>query len=219
MILTSSQKNCLKLLLLLIPSILISGCVNNKLQKYDPNNPLEISNNKAIIVLDVQDDQVRINKFDENYNNPRVKPFSYTLSPNGLIFRDNSFKDAFFTIEPGIYYISHAKSTTGYDPQITHYTILPGLTQEGRVVYGAFKVNPGEVAFLGKIDSILSIASSKTSANLFFVKSNLDEAKQKILESGSKYKPLVSKLQKITFYPSGSRIYLDKNGEYNLSLD
>jgi hypothetical protein len=209
-----------KLLLLLILSISVVGCVNS-LKRFDPTTKLEGSN-KAVLALYVSAESITIKKFDENYNNLQAKSEEYVMSGGiSAIFseikdglnRGSVFENAFYTIEPGIYYISRAYFSSG---EYNYYTTLSGLTPEGRVVYGAFEVKPGEVAFLGKL--CFNFGKEKAD-ELFTVYADLENAKRKILNSRSKYKSLVPKLQKINFYPSGSRIYLDKDGTYRLSFN
>jgi len=216
MVLKNTQKNRIQSFLLLALCLLVTGC-GNPLKKYNINNTLE-SNNQAIVVLSVPH-YVNITKFDKNYNNPRIKPLEYTICKVGFWTPDLSFKDAFYAIEPAIYYISKAGETIGDN---VYYTALPGLTPEGRVAYGAFEVHAGDVAFLGEICShFLGLPRDREkytrSEGLFTVHGNLEDAKKEILNSESKYKFLVPKLHNITFYPMGSRIFLDKDGVYRLS--
>ena len=208
----NTQKNRIQLFVLLALSVLVAGCVQ-PLEKYNIKNSLE-GNNQAVIVSSVPH-RINIKKFDKNYNNPTAKSVEYMLSEKGFWRIDFSFKDAFYAIEPGIYYISGASVTRG---EYIYSTILAGLTPEGRVAYGAFEVREGDVAFLGKIRSGLGVVSDRANnPGLFTVDGNLEDAKKEILNSQSKYKFLVPKLHHITFYPMGSRIFLDKDGVYRLS--
>ncbi len=198
--------------LLSILCMLCVGCSGSTLPKYDPDKGLN-DKHKAIINLTVKDDVVRIAKFDENYNNPNVKPIEHTMFGTGHL------KNAFYTIDPGIYYISYVKTTVdSYNYSTIYSTTLPGLTAEGRVVYGAFEVKAGDIAFLGVLNSYLTSSRENNEAGLFFVEADLEYAKKQMLKS-KKYKPLIDKLHKIQFYPRSSRIYRDKNGKYKLSYD
>ncbi|HXH55200.1 MAG TPA: hypothetical protein VNK03_05605 [Gammaproteobacteria bacterium] len=142
MVRKNTQKNKIQSFILLVLCVLVTGCAK-PLEKYNIKNSLE-GNNQAVIVLNVPH-RIDITKFDKNYNDPTAKPVEYMLSEKGLWRIDFSFKDAFYAIEPGIYYISGASVTRG---EYIYSTALAGLTPEGRVVYGAFEVREGDVAFL-----------------------------------------------------------------------
>lgn len=61
------------------------------------------------------------------------------------------------------------------------------------------------------------VGGGANNTGLFTADGNLEDAKKEILNSQSKYKFLVPKLHNITFYPMGSRIFLEKDGVYRLS--
>lgn len=203
----------IKAFVLLFLCLWCTGCTP-ALKKYNPNR---VDNNTAIVVLNVAPQVVEIRKFDKSYINPTIKATEYAIKQRGLWNVDFSFKNAFYMLEPGIYYISYAATSIASGTYLTtYYTSLPGLTPEGKVVYGAFEVRAGDVAFLGNL--MMSTAGIyQASADMFSVTGTVEEATNEILNSNVEHKELAKKLRKITFYPTGSKIYRDKNGGYTLS--
>lgn len=198
------DKKMIKLLVVVLSSTLLVGCLGltPNMQNY---SQLETVRDKAILITELSNaDSIKIIKFDQDYNNKQRKIYKLHGITKLYSLHLGSYRQVVFVAEPGIYFISKADYISG---NISYYTTLPGLTPEGRVVYGAFEVKPGEVVYLGD----LKFNWSQHSANLIDVVSRYS-AVTNDLQASSKYRGLVAKLKPAKFYGEGAMISMNENG-------
>lgn len=204
--------NKIRLLPILL-SMFLSGCAT--MTPIMPHTDVTVDNTeqKGIVVLKVYSasTKIRFKKMNKDYNDPDHKykhDYYITGYTKNLIFFDKSYDKCFYSLEPGIYYISSASHS---DASFTYNTTLAGITPEGRIVYGAFEVKAGEVLYIGNINF-----NWNSKGSLVTVSGSLNKAKKELMDSNSKYKNLASKMKYGSFYPAGSLVHVDKNGKFYL---
>lgn len=204
-------KNKLQVTIIIFLSVLVFGCGSQRLPAY--NIQQDDLTKKGVVVVKANDGatHIRFKKLDKDYKDPNAKlknAYDLTGHIKGLIFSDQTYEKSFYSLEPGIYYISYA---TGQDYSFIYNTTLAGITPEGRIVYGAFEVKAGEVLYIGNI--IFNWFSPK---QLVEVSGDVDQTKTDLLHSDSQYKHLVAKMKRGKFYPLGTTIYVDNNGNFKI---
>lgn len=194
--------------LLVISCILLLGCVSNtrRMPRYCAACDLE---KNAVVILEISNaDSLNLIKFDQNFHDDQRKEYKLRGITKLWSLPLGSYRQVVFVAEPGIYFISKA----GYVIANTHYrTQDSGLTSTQEIVYGAFEVKAGDVAYIGDLKF-----NWHTQDHLIDVV-NRYEAVANDLCASSKYRDLVHKLKPSKFYAPGSVIQVNANGVAQLS--
>lgn len=207
----------IKLFFTILSTALLTGCLGLTPNMQHYSNSTDVKD-KAIMITELTNaDNIKVIKFDENFNNKHRKEYklhgirklkipafitTYTVTVG-------SFRQVVFVAEPGIYYISKAS----YENSNTrYYTALDGLTPEGLVIYGAFELKPGDVAYLGDI----KFDWDDNSRDIIEICNNYTKVADDLAAS-DKYRDLVTRLKSTKFYAKDSMISLNEDGVYEIN--
>ena len=200
-----------RLLSVALASMLLSGCLGYTPAMRHYSQAEDVKNNAVIIVELVNANEIKIVRLDQNFNNKHRKEYKlrgirklrFPLFTESYVSL-GGYTQVTFVAEPGVYFISKANYSQG---NTNYYTILSGLTPEGRVIYGAFEVKSGEVVYLGD----LNFNWYKGAKNLISISSNHNKV-VKDLQDSSRYNNLAAKLKPAKFYTKGSTIHMGEDG-------
>ncbi len=218
------KSNLALTIMFICASIMLSGCSTTS-ELPQANLAKDNLSQKGIIVVKIPARQLTVflKKLDvHTYKDPETKlknAYSISAISKNLFFIDNTYEQSFYSLDPGIYYISCLGQTRNYVSHqhgmqtvqtYTEYTDGAGISPDGYIKYGAFEVKAGDVLFLGNIDYIWD------QKRLVNINDNLPQTKIKLLQSNSPYKSLVQNMKKAKFYQAKSRVYLDKYGSLKI---
>lgn len=202
----------INLILSVILSVLLSGCGGNFLShKY--NTAIFNEQHKAVAVLKISvpgkyteiPTSFVLVKLNDNYNDPNKRE-AYSINANAW-FPEN-YSDKVAMISPGLYYIDYITWVTiSYPYTTTHYTAVPGISKKGIIVYGAFEVKPGDVAYVGN----LILKKNGVDFNLEKI-NELEQVKKDLIKN--KQNDLSAKIKEIKFYNRGSIVHRNANGSF-----
>lgn len=196
----------IRALIIFLSTLCLVGCFVPDMQRCSGSNYTKAD---AVMITDLKNaDSIRVIKFDQNYNTKQRKEFKLSGIPKFASLHLGSYRQTVFITEPGIYFISSAAYTVG---NTRYITALDGITPEGRIIYGAFEVKPGDVVYIGD----LKFNWYKKGSKFIEVNSQFPTVIRD-LEASSKYRDLAPKLKPAKFYPSGSMISMDENGNASI---
>ncbi len=138
-----------------------------------------------------------------------VVDHEYRIHKPSTFFNLFSYAKCTYILKPGIYYISFAF----YDPnmdvnpnQNTEFTRLPGVSRNGVVQYGAFKVQAGDVVYVGDIALNWVDQNSK---EFVAIDGDIANVKTDLIAAGED--TIAKRIQQAKFYRRGAKIALDRD--------
>jgi hypothetical protein len=158
---------------------------------------LKIASGRAVLVVKLENfDYLDITKV-QNTADPESYPVRYRILKTPLMFVD-TYAKAMYSIEPGTYYISFIAidSQNG-----VYYSDAPGLDPEGAIAYGAFKIQAGEVLYLGDVDCRWQSTNKIKKLSLAH---KLPEVQKDLSSAG--HPDLAAKIVMAKFFAKGSKV-------------
>lgn len=116
-----------------------------------------------------------------------------------------NYVQSLFTIEPGTYYISFLAIDSDKG---VYYSDAPGLDPKGRVEYGAFTVQPGEVLYLGDVDCQWK---STNKVKKLTLQDQISEVKKDLDSAG--HPDLAAKIVNAKFIPRGANLDISEQAK------
>lgn len=206
----------------IIMFVLMIGC-SNLPSKY--NQKIFQEQYKAVVIIDIVTPNLnffnkyyeqKINfllvKLNDSYNDPNKRE-TYFINTDSIF--SGNYNNKLFMINPGIYYIDSMSWKENYYGYSTMYnTILPGISKTGLVVYGAFEVKPGDIAYVGKL--LLNINNIKGKNFGFDIEkiNDIDQIKKDLVKN--KQNELINKIKEVKFYGKGSVVNRSPKGVFTI---
>lgn len=182
--------------LIIVTSLLLFGCGNEiaKLPRFD--GPKQQADQSLVVVKLDNFDYLDITRIEEPVDKDS-KPLQYRImkTPRLLL---TTYTKSLYTIEPGTYYISFIAIDSDKG---VYYSAAPGIDAQGKIAYGAFKIHPGDVVYLGDIECRWQ-STNKIKKILQLDK--LAEVKRDLNSAGKG--DLASKIVPVKLYSSGTSI-------------